>query len=114
MLRLVVATFFMVFYIGSLAVFMVAINCNWFVEDREMTPEQVGYMHIEGILKNLHHLKWSSNLFIIMIAATAHIQLHCVHWCTSLRILRIVWGFFDAADSKWRGHIPEVPQPLLQ
>lgn len=33
MLRLVVATFFVVFYIGSLAVFMVAANCQWFDQD---------------------------------------------------------------------------------
>ncbi len=30
MLRLVVATFFVVFYIGSLAIFMVALSCSWF------------------------------------------------------------------------------------
>lgn len=29
-LRLVVATFFVVFYIGSLAIFMVAVSCQWF------------------------------------------------------------------------------------
>ncbi|KAG2493479.1 hypothetical protein HYH03_008295 [Edaphochlamys debaryana] len=30
MLRIVVATFFVVFYIGSLAIFMVALSCRWF------------------------------------------------------------------------------------
>lgn len=38
MLRLVVAIFFTVFYIGSLAVFMAAINCNWFMSDHELPP----------------------------------------------------------------------------
>lgn len=28
-----VATFFVVFYIGSLTIFMVALSCNWFVDD---------------------------------------------------------------------------------
>ncbi|GFR48517.1 hypothetical protein Agub_g10412 [Astrephomene gubernaculifera] len=30
MLRIVVATFFVVFYVGSLAIFMVALSCQWF------------------------------------------------------------------------------------
>ncbi|GLC33063.1 hypothetical protein PLESTB_000374500 [Pleodorina starrii] len=33
MLRIVVATFFVVFYVGSLAIFMVALSCRWFDPD---------------------------------------------------------------------------------
>ncbi|KAG2450719.1 hypothetical protein HYH02_004557 [Chlamydomonas schloesseri] len=36
MLRIVVATFFVVFYIGSLAIFMVALSCRWFDPDPDI------------------------------------------------------------------------------
>ncbi|GLI64845.1 hypothetical protein VaNZ11_008226 [Volvox africanus] len=36
MLRIVVATFFVVFYVGSLAIFMVALSCRWFDPDHSI------------------------------------------------------------------------------
>ena len=36
MLRIVVATFFVTLYIASLAIFLVAFNCNWVVSSDDI------------------------------------------------------------------------------
>ena len=52
-LRIVVATFFMVFYIGSLTIFMVALSCNWFVDDPLLQFHVHAFPEVGGCLLSI-------------------------------------------------------------